>query len=288
MKARIRIGRRGRTPGQPPFTRNVLIAAAVAAILGSGIVTYYYVSFSRLIDTRLHGERERTLPRVYARPIVLRQGQAISQAELIVRLNDLGYAQRGAAETPGEFAVAGNAVVIMPRPTDFGGKSIRVTFPARGATIQRLDVVGRGRTAAVQLDAPLLTALMTSGGREKRRSVPLATIPTYMQQAVLAIEDQGFYSHPGINPIRIIAALFTNVFGNNPNVVGYSTITQQLARMFFLADEFNEELQLGERGRTWASYLRKGREAIMSLVLERRATKDEILELYLNDIYLGQ
>ena len=120
---------------------------------------------------------------------------------------------------------------------------------------------------------------MTSEGREKRRRVPLATIPKYLQQAVLAIEDQSFYSHPGINPIRVLAALFTNVFGNNPNVVGYSTITQQLARMFFLADEFNTELRNGERGRTWGSYTRKVREGMMSLVLERRAAKDEILEL---------
>jgi penicillin-binding protein 1B len=65
--------------------------------------------------------------------------------------------------------------------------------------------------------------------------------------------------------------------------VGYSTITQQLARMFFLADQFNAELTTGER-----SYGRKMREALMSLVLERRASKNEILELYLNDIYLGQ
>src|SRR5687768_1009435 len=283
MKARIRIGRRGRTPGQPPFTRNVLIAAAVLAILASVTLTYYYVSFSRLIDARLHGERERTLPRVYARPIALHRGQAIGQQELIVRLNDLGYAQRGAAEAPGEFAIGRNAVAIMPRSTDFGGRPIRVTFPARGATIQGIDVVGRGRTSTVQLDAPLLTALMTSGGREKRRSVPLATIPTYVQQAVLAIEDQGFYSHPGINPFRLIAAAATNVFGDNQNLVGYSTITQQLARMFFLADEFNAELTEGRR-----SYARKMREMLMSLVLERRATKDEILELYLNDVYLGQ
>ena len=283
MKARIRIGRRGRGSGQPARVQPALIIAAIVAILGTGTLTYYYVSFSRLIDTRLHGERERTLPRVYARPIVLRQGQAISQAELIVRLNDLGYAQRGAAETPGEFALARNAVVIMPRSTEFGGKSIRVAFPARGATIQRIEVVGRGRTATVQLDAPLLTALMTSGGREKRRSVPLATIPTYVQQAVLAIEDQGFYSHPGINPFRLVAAAFTNIFGDNRNLVGYSTITQQLARGFFLADEFNAELTEGRR-----SYGRKMREMLMSLVLERRATKDEILELYLNDIYLGQ
>ena len=100
---------------------------------------------------------------------------------------------------------------------------------------------------------------------------------------MLAIEDQGFYSHPGINPFRLAAAALTNVFGSNENLVGYSTITQQLARMFFLADEFNAELTEGRR-----SYGRKMREMLMSLVLERRATKDEILELYLNDIYLGQ
>ena len=261
-----------------------MYAAAALAILGVGGLTYYYVSFSRLIDARLHGERERTLPRVYARPIVLRQGQAIGLQELIVRLNDLGYAQRGTVEAPGEFAVARNAVAIMPRATDFGGRALRVTFPARGATIQAIEVVGqKGRRSSVQLDPPLLTALMTSGGREKRRSVPLATIPKHVQQAVLAIEDQGFYSHPGINPFRLMAAAVTNMFGDNPNLVGYSTITQQLARMFFLADEFNAELNQGRR-----SYGRKLREMFMSLVLERRATKDEILELYLNDIYLGQ
>ena len=272
-----------RAKAQPPWVRHAFYAAAALAVLTTGTLTYYYVSFSRLIDARLHGERERTLPRVFARPIVLRQGQAIGQQELIVRLNDLGYAQRGAAEAPGEFAIARNGVLIMPRAADFGGRGIRVTFPARGATIQAIEVIGRGRTASVQLDAPLLTALMTSGGREKRRSVPLATIPKHVQQAVLAIEDQGFYSHPGINPVRLTAAALTNIFGDNQNLVGYSTITQQLARMFFLADEFNAELTEGRR-----SYGRKMREMLMSLVLERRATKDEILELYLNDVYLGQ
>src|SRR5687768_5578149 len=283
MKARIRIGRRGRTPGQPPFTRNVLIAAAVLAILASVTLTYYYVSFSRLIDARLHGERERTLPRVYARPIALHRGQAIGQQELIVRLNDLGYAQRGAAETPGEFSIAETTVSIKPRLASFDGRVVRISFTQRTPSIRRIEVEGKGATATVELDAPLLTALMTSGDREKRRSVPLATIPIYAQQAVLAIEDQGFYSHPGINPFRMASAVFTNVFGSNPNLVGYSTITQQLARMFFLSDEFNAELTEGRR-----SYARKLRETIMSLVLERRASKDEILELYLNDVYLGQ
>jgi penicillin-binding protein 1B len=290
-----------RWAARPPWVRYLAYGAAALALFGGAVLTYYYTTFSRLIDARLHGERERTLPRVYARPVELRRGQALTVQDLVGRLNDLGYAQRGQAEAPGEFVVGRNVVVMSPRGNDFKGRQIRVTFPLpppvrkagtapplppRG--IQGIEVVGRGRADVVRLDSPLLTALMTSGGREKRRRVPLATIPRYVQQAVLAIEDQGFYSHPGINPFRIIAAAFTNVFGDNPNVVGYSTITQQLARMFFLADEFNTELQSGERGRTLTSYLRKAREGVMSLVLERRATKDEILELYLNDIYLGQ
>jgi penicillin-binding protein 1B len=287
-------GIRVRLPRQR-WLRYAIYAAFAVGLAGIGALTYYYVSYSRLIDERLHGERDRTLPRVYGRPVELRQGQSLTVQDLVSRLNDLAYAQRGATEAPGEFTVARNLVTIAPRDPRTSGREIRVTFPAprAGATqpprgVQSIEIPGKGRVTSVRLDSPLLTALVTSGGREKRRRVSLATIPRYMQQAVLAIEDQGFYSHPGINPLRILAALFTNVFGDNPNVVGYSTITQQLARMFFLADEFNTELQSGERGRTLTSYLRKGREAIMSLVLERRATKDEILELYLNDIYLGQ
>jgi penicillin-binding protein 1B len=244
------------------------------------VFVFAYVSFARLIDERLHGERERTLPRVYARPVVLRPGQMASRPQLLALLNDLGYTERPQADAPGEFALDRGTLTVRPRAAELGGAPVRVRF---ARTVQRIEVEGRGPAESLELEPPLLTALITSGGRAKRRTVPLATIPTYMQQAVLAIEDQGFYSHPGINPMRILAAAITNLFGDNPNLVGYSTITQQLARMFFLSDEFNAELQAGER-----SYWRKLREALMSLVLERRATKEEILELYLNDVYLGQ
>ncbi len=178
---------------------------------------------------------------------------------------------------------------------------MRIDFPvprpvktARGAPpppaprgIQRIEVRGRGNVQSVELDPPLLTALMADGAREKRRHVPLSTIPLRMRQAVMAIEDQRFYSHVGVSPVRLAAAAIRNAT-NKGSSVGYSTITQQLARMFFLSDEFNAELQTGERGRTWGSYWRKAREIMMSLALERRASKDEILEMYLNDVYLGQ
>ena len=279
--------------------RYLLLGCSIASLVIGAVLIHYYVAFSRIIDARLHGERERSLPRVYARPLDVRRGETLSEPELVARLNDLGYAQRPTVQAPGEFAIARNAVLLMPRAGAFSGKTIRVTFPAppvrrasgpppappRGITA--LDVTaGTGkpvRAEAVTLDPPLLTALMTSGAREKRRRVELDAIPKRMQEAVIAIEDQSYYSHPGVNPFSVIRAAVVNAIGSNKYAVGGSTITQQLARMFFLTDEFNSELQSGSR-----SYRRKVQEAFMSLVLERRASKDEILELYLNDVYLGQ
>ena len=286
--------RRGSKPRRR-WRRYLLFTLAAVLLVSGALFTYFYVSYGRLVDERLDGERERTLPRVYARAMEIRRGQMLSEADLIVRLNDLGYAQRPAADAPGEFAVAATGVTILPREGVNAGRTIRVSFPEARAGgegpprrgVRRIEVSGRGAAESVELDAPLLTALMTSGAREKRRHVPLATIPPRMRQAVLAIEDQSFYLHPGINPVRLVAAAIRNATSDG-SAVGYSTITQQLARMFFLAGEFNAELQTGERGRTWSSYWRKAREAIMSIALERRASKDEILELYLNDVYLGQ
>jgi penicillin-binding protein 1B len=301
---------RGRRPGGvvlrvPDLTRNwsryALYVIGALGFIGGIVLVSVYTSYSGLIDARLSGERELTLPRVYARPMELRVGQTLNQQDLVARLNALGYAQRETVSAPGEFATERNAIVVVPRGGDQRGKTVRISFPppappSKGATappplprlIRQIEVVGEEPVRTIEFDAPLLTALMTSGEREKRRRVALAAIPIHMQQAVLAIEDQNFYSHPGINPFRLMAALYDNTFGTSQQLVGYSTITQQLARMFFLSDEFNAELQSGERGRTWGSYLRKVREIVMSLVLETRATKDEILELYLNDIYLGQ
>jgi penicillin-binding protein 1B len=254
-----------------------------------GAAGYYtWISFAALIDARLQGERVRTLPRVHARPFELRRGQALSEADLIVRLNDLGYAQRARVERAGEFAVMSDTVVIRPRSGPARGQTVAVTFSSgRGGAIRALALDAKDAREAVALDAPVLTALMTSGAREKRRHVTLAAIPPHARDAVLAIEDQSFYSHPGFNPVRLAMLAAGEVFSDG-GAGGTSTVTQQLARMFFFADEFNAELRSGERGRTWGSYWRKVREIVMSSALERRASKDEILEMYLNDVYLGQ
>ncbi len=276
-----------------PWKRALLGVVLAFSAFGLGAFTFYYIQFSRIIEARLHGERDRVIPRVFARPLTLRTGQGLTEIELIARLNDVGYTEKSRVERPGEFAIDRRAVVFVPRGGDQGGQPVRIVFaepkvikaaarPAVPAS-NRIDrVEARGRTVEeVTLDPPLLTGLVT-GSREKRRRVPLASIPARMQQAVLAIEDRRFYVHPGIDPISVVGALITNVRADRGYPVGRSTVTQQLSRMFFLSAEFNAELQSGQR-----SYRRKALEAFMAVILETKATKDEILELYLNDVYLG-
>jgi penicillin-binding protein 1B len=270
-----------------------LIALTIAAaVVTASALGYYYVEFSRIIEARLAGERDRVIPRVYARPLTFNTGQVIGAAEVVARLNDVGYAERGRADRPGEFALADRTVVFIPRGGQFAGKTVEVTFaepPVRkaGATrpppperIQAVRIAGKP-AAEVSLDPPVLTGLIT-GPREKRRRVALDAMPERVRQAVLAIEDRRFYYHPGVDPIRMVGALVTNLSGERGYLVGASTITQQLARNFFLTEEMAQEQQTGQR-----SWRRKMLEQFMALILETRATKDDILELYLNDVYLG-
>jgi penicillin-binding protein 1B len=288
-------GWRIRVP-QARWKRALLGVVAGLAVVFIAILGYYYVQFSRIIEARLHGERDRVVPRVFARPLTLHTGQGLTDTELVARLNDLGYTEKARVERPGEFALDRRAVVLLPRGGDQTGKPVRIAFldPALAKTSQRTPQRGPDRIFRIEaggravdnitLDSPMLSGLVT-GTRERRRRVPLDAIPARMQQAVLAIEDRRFYMHPGIDPISLVGAVVTNL--TSERRVGRSTITQQLSRMFFLSEEFNAELQSGTRGRTWGSYRRKALEIFMAGILETKATKDEILELYLNDVYLG-
>jgi penicillin-binding protein 1B len=274
------------------WVRLTAAAVSIPLIVLCAAAGYYYVRFARLIDERLHGERQTTLPRVLARPLELRRGQSLTDQQLIDRLNDLGYAQRTTAQRAGEFAVGSGIVSIAPRGAEFKGQVVRVVFerPAQPAARNPADRVlqlelGAKPSERLMLDAPVLTSLI-SGEREKRRPVALSAIPPRMTQAVLAIEDHRFYEHPGVDPIGMMGAFFSYLTGRRGYLAGGSTITQQLVRNVFLPkfEGMNMTLQ-DARAR---SARRKALEIWVSLVLTQRASKDEILEMYLNDIPLGQ
>jgi penicillin-binding protein 1B len=257
----------------------VAVGGGVPLVLIAAVMGYYYAVFARMIDARLQGGMQRADPRVFARPFELQRGQSVSPRQLIDRLNDLGYSHRERSEEPGQFTVGRNTLVLIPRDGERKGQVVRVVFATRGKSaepqnIERLELPPTKKTVErVRLDAPLITALITTS-RSKRRDVPLQVIPTRMVQAVLAIEDRRYYDHHGIDPFGIARAIFRNVFGESEYLVGGSTITQQLVKNTFLTPEKTPQ--------------RKMTEWFMSIALERRLSKDQILELYLNDVSLGQ
>ena len=285
------------------WVRVTALALSVPLVIGCFLAAYYYVRFAGLIDERLHGERQTTLPRVLARPLELRRGQSLTDRQLIDRLNDLGYAERTTAQRAGEFAVGTGSVSLVPRSPEFKGQLVKVVFErpapaaARAAAARKPPPPKRPADRVLQLelgnkaserlvlDAPVLTSLI-SGEREKRRPVALSAIAPRMTQAVLAIEDHRFYEHPGVDPIGMMGALFSYMTGRRGYLAGGSTITQQLVRNVFLPKFEGMNMTLQEaRAR---SPKRKALEIWVALVLTQRASKDEILEMYLNDIPLGQ
>jgi penicillin-binding protein 1B len=286
-KARPRPSLRRRPRRWPSY---LALAITVPVVALSAVAGYYYVAFSRVIDQRLTVQQSRLPPRLLGRPLTIRRDQALTGRQFVDRLNDLGYAHRARVEHPGEFAAGRDAVALVPRGGNAQGRVVRVTFGTRtaaepigttgvdngkavpGGHVLEIQLQGAAALDALTLESPLITELITAA-REKRRPILLNRVPRRVVQAVLAIEDRRFYDHPGVDIIRSVGALVTNIRGDRPYLVGGSTLTQQLVKNFFLSSEKTLRRKLLEQ---W-----------MALILERRLTKDQILNLYLNEVYFG-
>lgn len=265
MAFRIRLAR------LPPLARHLAVGTALAALLAIAAVIGLWVTYGRTIDRRLNGEQH-PVPGIYGRPFQLHTGQTITPAQLLQRLNDVGYARRDTADGPGEFAIDARTVSIVTRgDDDTPSRAVRVSFTAGSTPSVSRITEGDRRVTGLELEAPLLAALAAG---ERRRQVALASLPPHVINAVLAIEDRRFFDHPGVDPIRAAGAALTNLRGDRPYLEGASTLTQQIVKNMFLTPE--------------KTFRRKLQEQLMALVLESRLTKEQILELYLNDVVLGQ
>ncbi|MBN2371694.1 MAG: PBP1A family penicillin-binding protein [Vicinamibacteria bacterium] len=280
----------------------LLTIVTLPFVIGTSYLIYQYLRYSVLVERRLKGERWMIPSRVFSRPMSLHRGQRLTMTQLVNALNGLKYEEKGdGPANPGEFVVDERTVAFFPRfdprnpePTGeplaatFGGG--RWTPPAKkGKTVEQPVHVQeiRGRSSktlfdSVDLEPELITYLFDES-REKRRRIRYADISDNVKYAVLAIEDRRFFSHPGLDPLRLAGALIRNLRTESDVPQGGSTITQQLVKLYFLREADERGYRVAPR-----TYKRKIQEAMLAFVLERRATKEEILELYLNEIYLGQ
>ncbi len=222
-------------------------------------------------------ERQWQLPaRVYARALTLYPQKAITADDLYRELKQLGY-QEGSDRQPGSLRREGGRFWIYSRgfqsaDSQGGVKPVRFTVTINNKTVASLERVGGASLSKVQLE-PMEIGSIYSRHREDRLLIKLEQVPQSLRDILLLIEDRNFYQHIGLSPRSIARAVVTNLKAGR-TLQGGSTITQQLVKNVFLSSD----------RRLW----RKGIEAIMSLLVELHFSKEEILQSYLNEVYLGQ
>jgi len=211
--------------------------------------------------------------RVYARPVELYPGRVLSRNDMLKLLELMRYRRAAGAPTPGSYTTDGNTLVIHTRgfrDSDGGEPSERLRVSLSGG---RIGALRGGDGDSVARLEPLQIGSIHPGHTEDRVFVPLDRVPPMLVQMLIATEDRDFHDHHGISPRGLARAMVANVKAGGL-VQGGSTLTQQLVKNFWLTQD-----------RTLA---RKLVEMPMAVLLELHYSKEQILEAYLNEVYLGQ
>lgn len=248
------------------WTAGTVIALAV--ILG----IWVYRESVGLFQVR----RLRLPTRIYADYLPLQPGSTLQMDDLLEKLDRLGYRDAETVSKPGDFKRDEGTIDIYTRAftrleDQYAAEPIRLTIEK-----SRIESVVSMREARplerAALEPELLTSVL-SEELENRSPVTLDQVPQHLQDAVIVTEDVRFWRHPGVDPLGIVRAVFRNLRAGGV-AEGASTLTQQLVKNYFLTSE--------------RTYKRKIIEAFMAVILDARYSKREILEAYLNDIYLGR
>lgn len=263
-------------PRRAPLTRRRRYLR-LGLLLGCGALAAFLVTAFLLLDARVRsqfGDTQWRLPaHVYTQPLTLHDGRALSRNQVIEYLEAVGYRRRDHVRAAGEYAVGGERLRLHTRGFRFpDGQE-----PPRELTLRFID----GRIAAVDSPAGVAIARLRpqrigqihAGRRTDRELVSLEHVPDGLVDALIAVEDRDFFDHWGVQPSAIARAAWANIKAGR-TVQGGSTITQQLVKNFFLSPE--------------QTLARKFTEALMALSLELHYSKQQILEAYLNEVYLGQ
>ncbi|WP_263144629.1 penicillin-binding protein 1B [Pseudomonas sp. RIT-PI-AD] len=269
--------RSSRTPSKRSSsrTRPWLAWGLKLALVGLVVLAGFAVYLDAVVQEKFSGRRWTIPAKVYARPLELFSGLKLSKEDFLVELDALGYRREGSVTGPGAVAVSGNTVDLHTRGFQFyegaePAQPVRVRFS--GSYVAGLTK-GNGADLAVARLEPLLIGGLYPAHHEDRILIKLDQAPPYLLETLVAVEDREFYHHHGVSPKSIARAFWINATAGQLRQGG-STLTQQLVKNFFLTNE--------------RSITRKATEAMMAMLLELHYDKREILEAYLNEVFLGQ
>ena len=252
------------------------IAMLVGIILGSLFFAAYVLQQDDLVRSQFEGKRWALPARVFARPLELYEGQSLTAENLQKELQLLGYSYVTHLVGTGQFTKSKNSFSIQTRGFKFAEDqeiSRRIQIDIKKNKIAKLTNTESNEPLTLMRLEPVLIGNFYPQHNEDRVLVRLDDINPMLAKGLVAVEDKKYYDHFGVNPKSIVRAVLANAEAGK-KVQGASTLTQQLVKNFFLSSE--------------KSYKRKAQEAVMAMLLEVHYDKDEILEAYLNEIYLGQ
>jgi len=257
-----------------PLMRTVLVFGLKVSLLLLAAISIYLIYLDSKITTLFSGHKWQVPAQLYGRTLELTPGSHLSQVQFLDELSRLQYSADPRLNGPGQYHVSGATVTVVRRAFEFpdGADGVRrFSVEFAGDFVQRLSS-GDKPLQKARLEPQLLQHLVAAE-QEDRELIRLADVPVPLRETLLLVEDREFYNHHGVSPLSIIRAFWQNLLAGR-TVQGGSTLTQQLAKNMYTNQQ--------------RTYLRKVNEALIALVLDFRYSKDQILEAYLNEIFIGQ
>jgi penicillin-binding protein 1B len=269
MAVKVKVG-----PAQSSFwmklLRFTMIVGLLCVILFAVVFGIEYRQYEGLVDARLaEGPLFASTAQIFAAPQEVRAGQGISADAIGALLRRADYNQN---PQMGTYQLRGDSILIKPGPQSFLATD-GATINTAGGVVQSITAENGATLAAYKLEPQMITALSEDKNRAKRRIVTYSQIPNRMVQAVTSIEDRRFFEHGGINYGRTVKCVVHDLIVGRKDCGG-STITQQLAKNFFLSPD--------------KKITRKIAEMMITFQLEARFNKPQIFEMYANEINIGQ
>ena len=251
---------------------SILLIVIIAAMV---LFAFYLIKLDRTITTKFEGKRWDIPAKVYSQPLELYQGANVDKDTMKTWLELLNYQSNKSYNRTGSYHKSGNTYFIHTRGFTYSANDIDqeqvIKMTISGNKIASVQSTIPAKTGIIRLE-PVNIGGIYPDSNEDRMVVSLDQVPQPLIDALIATEDRGFYEHKGVSIRGIARAVFNNFSGGARQ--GGSTITQQLIKNFYLNSD--------------RTMKRKANEALMAVLLELHYSKDDILQAYLNEIYLGQ
>jgi penicillin-binding protein 1B len=253
----------------------LLAVVGCVVLVGVCVFTFFYIKYTGIVNERLKQPIFANTAQIYAAPREVRPGQKLTVHLIANELREAGYTADGAPQPSllGSFSEGVQQITVRPGPQSYHAPD-SATIHVSGGVVDAIGDEHGQPLSSYELEPLLITGLSDDPNRTKRRLLTYDEIPPNLVHAVIAIEDRRFFEHSGIDYWRILGAMRNDIFHLHRYREGASTLTQQLARGFFLTPE--------------QTYSRKMREAVISIILEHRFDKKQIFAMYANEINLGQ